>query len=452
MQTGVTEAYNQHKTRESVRDADLVEGVLKHSAEGTYLELDSERLHAAFSLVPATRDAWQRRVVGKLADGLFVSMKGCDHTGTTLYSMRRKTRMAFKVSGHVFLSNDEELVLPDEISAHEAYVEIVGLPEWFASALSHPYPSIPYTTGIPLTRNARVEAECDDSDFEMSLDDDFKLHIQNTLYWGDNGLFDLNVRQATVAKIRAAGLVTADLMLEKVRPLVGLVRFLSGENCVVRSAYLFRMDRALPEKYGGGPIGVRLLTSEQGHQFAGWGDMLFRWRDIASHENTIIRNWYRLYTEKRYALRLLDRVVSQGESAEGGIVLMVGAVQALTSHTGKERYENFLRDLGLESWGIEAATIGKKLSSLRNAPAHGRQLPTDENIVSIYRFVVAAMRVYFLRKMGFSEEQVFRMAQRHRGIREGLGLPQENLDTDAHNEMLKPGWIMEGRAIRERHD
>ena len=154
-----------------------------------------------------------------LADGLFVSMNGCDHTGTTFQSMRRKTRMAFTVSGHVFLSNEEELVLPDEISAHQAYVEIVGLPEWFASALSHPYPSIPYTTGIPLTRNARVEAECDDSDFEMSLDDGFKLHIHNTLYWGSNSLFDLNVRQATVAQIRAAGLVTADCMLEKVRPL-----------------------------------------------------------------------------------------------------------------------------------------------------------------------------------------------------------------------------------------
>ena len=252
-----------------------------------------------------------------------------------------------------------------------------------------------------------------------------------------------------MAKIRAAGLLKADLILEKVRPLVDLVRFLSGENCVVRSACLFRMDRALPEGYGGGPIGVQLLTSEQGHQFADWGDMLFRWRDIAGHENTMIWNWYRLYAEKRYALRLLDRVVSQGESAEGGIVLMVGAVQALTSHTGEEIYENFLRDLGLASWGIEVATIGKKISNLRNASAHGRELPADENIVSIYRFVVAALRVYFLRKMGFSEEQVFRIAQRHRGVREGLGLP---LATVAHNEMLKPGWIMEGRAIRERCD
>lgn len=436
----------------SVCDADRVEGVLKHSAKGTYLELDSERLHAAFSLTPSSRDAWQRRVVGKLADGLFVSMEGCDHTGTTFYSMRRKTRMAFAVSGHVFLSNDEGLVLPNEISAHQAYVEIVGLPEWFASALSHPYPSIPYATGIPLTRKARVEAECDDSDLEMSLDDDFKLRIHNTLYWGSNSLFDLKVRQATVAQIHAAGLVTADCIFERVRPLVDLVRFVSGENCVVRNAYLFRTDRALPKRYGGGPVGVRLLTCEQGHQFAGWGEMLFRWRDIAGHENKILRGWYRLYAEKTYALRLLDRVVSQGESAEGGIVLMVGAMQALTSHTGKKRYEMFLRDLGLESWDIPVATFGKRICDLRNAPAHGRQLPTDEHIVSIYRFVVAAMRVYFLREMGFSKEQVSRIAQRHRELREGLELPEENLHTDAANEMQKPGWIMEGRAIRERPD
>ena len=434
----------------SIRDADTFEGVLNHSTDGTYLELDSERLHVAFSTEPVTKAAWRHRVVGKLADGLFVSMEGCNHSGTTLYSMRRETRMAFNVSGNVFLSNDEEIVLPDEISAHEAHALIEGLPEWFASALSHPRPCVPYTTGIPLTRNARVEAKCDDSEFEMDLDDDFKIHIQNTLYWGSNGLFDLNVRQATVARIRATNLVTADLMLEKVAPLVGLVRFLSGENSVVRSAYLFRMDRTLPESFGGGPIGVRLLTSEQGHQFSGWGDMLFRWRDIADYENTLIQNWYRLYTEKRYALRLLDRVVSQGESAEGGMVLMVGALQELTSHTGEKRYENFLRDLGLDSLDIDVVSIGKKISDLRNAPAHGRQFPSEEHIVSTYRFVVAAIRVYFLKKMGFSEEQVFRMAIRNSGIREGLGLPQENSNAVSHNKMLKPGWIMNGCVTRDR--
>lgn len=432
---------------EGVRDTDLVEGVLKHSREGTYLELDSRRLHVEFSLAPSSKDNWRRRVVGKLADGLFVSMEGCVHTGTTHYSMRGKARIAFSVRGNVFLSSDEELVSPNEISAHEVHVEIGGLPEWFASALSHPHPTFPYTTSIPLIRHIRVEAGCNDSNFEVDLDDDFKLRIQNTLYWGCDGLFDLSVRQATVARICATGPMRADLMLDKVRPLVELVRFLSGENCVVRSAYLLRTDRTLPEKYGGGPIGMRLLIAEQGHQFAGWGDMLFRWGDIAGHEDTLMRNWYRLCTEKSYALRVLDSVVSQGESAEGGIVLIVGAIQGVTSNTSKNtRYEDFLRDLGLESWGIDVATVGENISNLRCGPAHGRPLPEDEDITRIYQFVVAAMRVYFLREMGFSEGQVFRMARRHFGVRRGLGLPDEDLDADAHNEMLRPGWIMEGTA------
>lgn len=432
---------------EGVRDRDAVEGVLKHSAEGTILELDSRRLTAAFSLVPEKKDAWRRRVVGKLADEVFVSMEQCVHTGTTYYSMRRKSRVAFSVRGNAFLGNDEELASPNGISADEVHVEIEGLPEWFASALSYPRVNSPYATGIPLTRNTRVKAECNDASFEIDLNDDFKLRIQNTLYWGADGLFGLKVRQATVARIRAAEIVSADLILKKVRPLLKLVRFLSGENCVVRSAYLVRTDRALPEKYGSGPVSTRLLVAEQGHQFSGWGEMLFRWQDIVGHEEALVRRWYRLYTEREYALRILDRVVSQGESAEGGMVLMVGAIQALTSNSNKKkRYENFLRDLGLESRGIDVADIGKKICNLRNGPAHGRPLPAEANIDVFYQFLVAAMRVYFLREMGFSEEQVLRIAKRHWGLRKGLTLPEEGLDVDALNERNKTGWIMEGIA------
>lgn len=434
----------------SLRDADLVEGALKHSPEGSTLELESDRLFREFALLPHKMDAWKRRVVGKVADGVFVSMAGCKPTNTIHYTMRRNPKMAFNVTGDVFLSNDEQLVSPVEINANEAYVEIGGLPEWFASPLEHPDSSGPYSTGIPLTPNVRVDAECDDSKVEVSLDDDFKLSIQNTLYWGADGFFDLRVRQATVARIYRSGDVRTDLLLEKVRPLVDLIRFLSGEDCVLRCAYLYSMDRTLPETYGGGPIGMRLLTNKQGHQFTGWGEMLFRRQDIAGYEDTFIRNWYRLYAEKRYALRLLDRVVNQGESVEGGIVLMVGAIQALTSHGSDKRYEEFLRDLGLESRGIDVTTIGEKISKLRSAPAHGRPLPTDENVASIYRFVVAAIRVYFLREMGFSDEQVFRIATRHREVREGLGLPEANLTADASNEMFLPGWIIEGRASKEK--
>ena len=437
---------------------DVAEGILRHSSDGTHLEVDSERLFLAFSRASAIREAWRRRVVGKLADGLFVSMEGCVHSGTTHYTMRRNTRMKFRVNGDVFLSSDEQLVSPDEILADEVHVEIGGLPEWFATALSHPYPSIPYTTGIPLSRSTQVEARCDERSLEVDLDDGFQLRVHNTLYWGSDGLFGLTVRQATVARIRASGLVKADVLLRKIRPLVDLLRFVSGENCLVRSAYLFRTDRSLPEEFGGGPVGVRLLTGEAGHKFAGWGDLLFKCRDIVGHEDALIPKWYRLSAKKRYALRVLDRVVSQGESAEAGIVLMVGAMQQLTSHSDKKRcedrkrYEKFLRGLGLESWGIDVAAMGKKISNLRNAPAHGREFPTVENILAIYWFVVAAMRVYFLREMGFSETQAKRIARRQREVREGLGLPEESLDVQAQNEMLKPGWIMKGRANTRETD
>ena len=177
---------------EKVRKAELVEGVLEHSSEGTILEIDSDWLHSAFALESTIKCAWRRRVVGKLGDGVFVSMEECEHINTTHYSMQSKTRMKFKVSGNVFLSNDENIVSPDDVSAHEIYVEIVGLPEWFASALSHPFPSTPFATGIPRTRNTQIETACNDGDFEIRLDADFHLHIQNTLYWKSDGLFDLN--------------------------------------------------------------------------------------------------------------------------------------------------------------------------------------------------------------------------------------------------------------------
>lgn len=408
-----------------VRDEDWIEGTLEHSEGGTRLELDSERLGFDFSRAPATKDAWRRRVVGKLSAGMFVSMEGCDHTRTTYYTMRQKARLAFRVNGNVFLSRDEELVSPDEICANEIHVEIDGLSEWFASGLSCPHTSIPYATGIPLSRSIQVEARCDDGNLEVDLEDGFELRVQNTLYWHSEGLFGLSVRQAAVTRIRAPGPVKANVLLGKVRPFVDLLRFLSGENCLVRNAYLFRTDRSLPEGYGEGPVGVQLLSGEKGHEFAGWGDMLFRRRDIVGHEDSLIPSWYRLHAARRYALRVLDRVVSQGESAEAGIVLMVGAIHVLTSHAGDKRYENFLRDLGLEAWGVDVAAVGEKISKLRNAPAHGRQLPTDQNIVFVYRFVVAALRVYFLKKMGLSEKEIRRIVRHNRGVRDGLGLPQD---------------------------
>jgi len=84
-----------------------VDGVLKYSAEGTYLELSNGRLPRGFALIPSSRDKWRRRVVGKMADGVFVSMEGCTHTGTTHYAMRAEARITFLVRLNEYLSSDE---------------------------------------------------------------------------------------------------------------------------------------------------------------------------------------------------------------------------------------------------------------------------------------------------------------------------------------------------------
>lgn len=110
-------------------------------------------------MLPHKMDAWQRRVVGMVADGVFVSMAGCNRTNTIHYTVRRNPKMAFNVTGDVFLSNDEQLVSPVEINANEAYVEIGGLPEWFASPLEQPDSSVPYSTRIPLTPNTEIGVE-----------------------------------------------------------------------------------------------------------------------------------------------------------------------------------------------------------------------------------------------------------------------------------------------------
>lgn len=82
---------------ENVRNEELVGGVLKHSIEGTFLEVNSHWLHSAFALESTIKGEWRRRVVGKLGDGVSLSMEECYHTGT---SMRRESRMKFEVSGN----------------------------------------------------------------------------------------------------------------------------------------------------------------------------------------------------------------------------------------------------------------------------------------------------------------------------------------------------------------
>ena len=198
-----------------------------------------------------------------------------------------------------------------------------------------------------------------------------------------------------------------------------------------------------------------LLNRTPRHRLKGWGDMIVKQRDIEGHESRILAGWFRVRAENRYATGLLDHIMTRGARADAGIVLMVGAIQRLVvredGHVPDEDcnrdrkfqpYEKFLRDVGLESWGIDVTAMGKRLSDLRGRPAHGDPLPAEPDVVSTFRFVAAALRIYFLREIGFSETQCHRIAMRNGGLREALQLPDP--EEPDWNEMNEGGWIMDG--------
>lgn len=178
--------------------------------------------------------------------------------------------------------------------------------------------------------------------------------------------------------------------------------------------------------------------------------MLVHQRDIAGHETKILERWFRLHAEKRYAVGLLDWIMTSGTRPDAAIVLTVGAIQKLVTRNNrrgqKHQYERFLRDSGLDAWGVDVTAMSERLAELRNMPAHGDPLPAERGALETFWFVVAAMRVYFLRRIGFTEEQCHRIAIRHRGLREALKLPTPEADW---NKMNSRGWIMNGVGTGE---
>ena len=178
--------------------------------------------------------------------------------------------------------------------------------------------------------------------------------------------------------------------------------------------------------------------------------MLVQQRDIAGHERGILERWFRVHAEKRYAVDLLDWIMTSGLRPDAAIVLTVGATQKLVAPKNclgpENRYERFFRDLGLHAWGVDVIAMGKRLAELRNRPAHGDPLPAGRDVLETFWFVVAAMRVYFLQRIGFTEEQCHRIAIRHRGRREALKLPGPEADWQTMNS---PGWIMNGVGAGE---
>lgn len=104
-------------------------------------------------------------------------------------------------------------------------------------------------------------------------------------------------------------------------------------------------------------------------------------------------------------------------------------------------HERFLRDLGLNAWGVDVTAMGKRLADPRSMPAHGDPLPAGRDLLEAFWLVVAPMRIYFPRRIGFTEEQYHRIAIRHRSLREALELPRPEA---AWSMMNSPGLTLDG--------
>lgn len=442
---------------ENVQESDCVNGKLVISAESVTLTLKGDLLVRQFDMFPDIRERWKTRLVGAVGTETYVNISGCHRTQTAFFTFGSEPHLTFNVTGLVLISSDVNLVAPDPPLAHELHFEVDGLAEWFARPLGHPSARHPWAMGVPSESRMQVTADCDRRECTATIAKGLSLTVQNRLYWGDDGLFGLRIRQATVATITSSTLVEPMKLLERALEFADFIRFVSGEKCRLHGAVFYRHDRQLPERYSADPrVGMGLLNRTPRHRLQGWGNMLVRQRDIEGHEPRILAGWFRAREENRYATGLLDHIMTRGDRTDAGIVLMVGSIQKLVvreeSHLADEEgcgrrqkfqpYEKFLRDLGLESWGIDVTAMGKRLSDLRGKPAHGDPLPAEPDVVSTFRFVAAALRIYFLRKMGFSEEQCNRIAMRNRGLREALQLPDP--EEPDWNKMNEGGWIMDG--------
>ncbi len=434
-----------------VREGDRFLGTIETTSDEVTLTLQGDALFSQVALIPELRRKWEERVVGMIATGTYVSISDCRRIGTHHYAVGGPPQVTFRVLGPVLVSSDPHLVDPDPPLAHELQFEIEGLAEWFARPLGHPTPEHPWAMGRPLDPTPTVEATCDQRQFAAPIGEGVSLFVQNRLYWGDRGFFDLQVRQATVATVSSTDLVEPAALLKLADCFTDFVRFMSGEGCHSHGMVFYRHDRKLADKsYSDRRVGMGMMNPKPEHRLQGWGDMLVQQRDIAGHEPRILEQWFRVHAEKRYAVGLLDWTMTSGSRPDAAIVLTAGAIQKLVARTNrrgpKNQYEWFLRDLGLHTWGVDVSAMGKRLAELRNTPAHGEPLPAGREVLETFWFVVGAMRVYFLRQIGFTEAQCQRIAIRHRGLREALKLPSPEADW---NTMNSPSWIMNGVGTGE---
>ncbi|MCY4109951.1 MAG: hypothetical protein OXG11_13110 [Chloroflexi bacterium] len=315
---------------EDVRESDCVNGKLIITAESVTLVLKGESLWHQFEMFPHIREQWETRLVGAVGTETYVSISGCHRRETAFFTFGSEPHLTFNVTGLALISSDVNLVAPDPPLAHELHFEVDGLAEWFARPLGHPPARHPWAMGIPRESPKQVTANCDRRECTATIANGLSLTVQNRLYWGDEGLFGLKIRQAAVATLTSSILVEPMELLKRALDFADFIRFVSGEKCRLHGAVFYRHDRELPEGHSADPrVGMGALNRAPRHRLRGWGDMLVKQRDIEGHEPRILAEWFRVRAENRYATGLLDHIMTRGARTDAGMVLMVGIIQKL---------------------------------------------------------------------------------------------------------------------------
>ena len=445
-------------TAEGRIEAERVPGTLTRSSEGVELKLESNRLNAIMFTLPDEAERYKKCIVGALGPSSYVRLERLHRQGWGVHTMRSEATHRFRLLGDMIESPDERILFDDHVTLTELHVEMDRLSEWFTTMLQTPDQfegELIFSYQVNPPSEARF---CSNDDPAVDLDVGAGLHLSigNRLYTQPQSRFECLVQHATVATFVAkSGTAPLSTFLERVGRLRALIEFLAGEECAIRYCLGRNLNKNLetegkekaeyPAPYA---IRTGYVKKEEDHRLE---EMILYWRDLAGTCEQVVANWFKMYPEIRAATRMVARSTpgrEDSESAEAGIILMAGAVQALMRGSCVKEprmYQSFLEDMGMAEWGIDTAAWGKRIAQTRNQPAHGSEWDQPSEVGAVYRLLIAALQLGILKRVGLSSDQLRRLAVRHQGIRRALGF--EMLPTSQYSESYKPGWIISGGAV-----
>lgn len=444
-------------TAEGRIEAERIPGTLTRSPERVDLKLESNRLNTIMFTLPEVAERYKKCIVGALGPSSYVRLERLHRQGWGVHTMRPEATHRFRLLGDMIESPDESILFDDHVALTELHVEMDRLPEWFTTMLETPSQFdgeliFSYQVNPPPEATFRSNI---DPPVDLEIGDGLRLLVANRLYTKPKSRFECLVEHATVATFKTeSGTAPLSTFLEHVGRLRAFIEFLAGEECAIKYCLGRNMNKTLkteghdqmeyPAPYA---IRTGYVKKEEDHRLE---EMILYWRDLAGVCEQVVANWFRRYPEISAATRMVARSTpgrEDTESAEAGVILMAGAVQALMRGSGgkeSELYQSFLEDVGMAEWGIDTKAWGKKIARTRNDPAHGSEWDQPNEVSAVYWLLISALQLGVLKRVGLSSDQLRRLAVRHQRIRRALNF--EMLPTEQYSESYKPGWVVKGRG------